>query len=145
MGAPSEEILDLTFSSLMGIATPDQESRLLHLLETDPSIQAPYLDAILLFTQLHRRNGASLFVTKNKKPVYDPELVKVLLEEERCAPAIENKVPEDTRTVVPAKKTATVNKLWPTLALVSTAAMLLIVLGAHLNTRLKPVPVATLH
>lgn len=143
------EIYDLIFASLSGIASEQQQKQLAQILEEDINLRSDYVDFLMTYTLLHRRSGATVFAEDMKEPVLDQKLWESLAYEEKTAPVIEMPRKEELqrdaiqKVEYPAREKRKISKFNLFFLAMNTAAVLFIVIFLKLVPPDQSVEVAT--
>ncbi len=145
-----DTIYDLFFASLCGTASMEQQAGLVAALENDQDLQQEYVEYIMLFTRLYRREGASVVMDSESDRSQVESLLMDLRQQEQDALSVEIEKAESAKLVekinnIPSVSAET-NKFFRAYnVLVSIAAVLmfLFIIYAELFPPKYFVPVAT--
>ena len=83
-----DNIFDLFHASLSGVANDSQQAKLAKVLEEDESVRQEYVNYIMLYTRLYRREGAAAMWQSKESPEIN-NLLQDLHEQEQQALSIE--------------------------------------------------------
>ncbi len=139
------EVADLTLHLMNGTQDEQKRRDLEALLESNPLALEYYVELIWIYVGLNSMEGISCLQGGDRLE-FSPALLDALLEQEKSAPAIQRVVataevhpPAPQRAEAPNR----VNRFWRVMALVSSAALVFLVLYACVNAWLLPREVAT--
>lgn len=134
MSINSDDIYGLILSALYGLANEQQEQQLVRLLESDPQARKIYVDFLLMYTHLHRRKGASLFLPESDDSILNENAWEILAHQEKTAeavvierPAREIEEPQPQKIEIQKR----VSKFSIYSLILSSAALLFIIAYAH--------------
>ena len=145
-----DTIYDLFFASLSGIATPEQQARLAQVLENDKDVQKEYVEYIMLFTRLYRREGARVVKQIENKPSQIESLIMDLSRQEQKASPVEVdsgtqviEVEQEDNTAPKSAGTSKIIRFYNVLVSAAAVFMFLFIIYAELFPPNYSVPVAS--